>query len=102
MPDLAVITLITINPIDNVVSVRATVTRDDGTGDEFAKRATEIEQTFTFADLAAVNVTQATHTIDGREFIRGATKAAQKVLRQLFNGKTGAIANAVTGLDPSG
>lgn len=102
MPDIAAITLITINPIDNMVTVRASIVRDDGTGDEFAKRTTQIEQTFTFAEFAAVNVTQSTNTMDGREFLRGAKKSAQKSLRQFFNGKTGAIASAITNLDANG
>lgn len=102
MPDLATITLITINPVDNLVTVRASIVRDDGTGDEFAKRTSEIERTFTFAEFAAVNATQSATTMDGREFIRGTKKAAQKALRQLFNGKPGATASAITGLDPNG
>ena len=99
MPDLATII---INPVDNLVTVRASIVRDDGTGDEFAKRTSEIERTFTFAEFAAVNATQSATTMDGREFVRGAKKAAQKSIRQLFNGKPGATASAITGLDPNG
>lgn len=99
MPDNAEITLITINPRDNVVTVRATVTRDNA--DELTTPA-EVRETFTFGQLAAINATQDATQLDGRVWVRGVKKACQKILRQHFAAKTGAIADAINALDPNG
>lgn len=100
MPDNASIALIVINPNDNLVTVRVKVARTDA--DDLSVPEREVDQVFTFAALAGVNATQGATSLDGREWIRGAKRAAQKAVRQFFNGKTGAIATAITNLDPNG
>lgn len=99
MPDNAEITLITINLRDNVVTVRATVTRENA--DELTVPA-DVRESFAFVELAAINATQDATQLDGRTWVRGVKKACQKILRQHFAAKTGAVADAINALDPNG
>lgn len=101
MATTATITLIEINPVDNNVRVRARIQRDD-VPDELTPPAAEVTVDFTFAQLSGVNATQGASTLDGREWARGAKKAAQKLVRQLFNGKPGPVAAAINALDANG
>jgi len=101
MATTATITLIEINPVDNNVRVRARIQRDDQP-DEITPPSAEINVDFTFAQLSGLNATHANTTLDGRDWARGLKKSAQKYLRQLFNGRTGPVAEAITALDANG
>ena len=60
------IVLITINPIDGILSVRAQITRTDDAPDELSKPVTHEENVdFKVADLADLNVTVGAATLPG-------------------------------------
>ncbi len=101
MTTSATITLIEINPVDNNLSVRCRLQRDEP-ADSLSPASAEEVLTFSFQQLAGVNATMGATTLDGRDWARGVKKAAQKLLRQSFNGKTGPVADAINALDPNG
>lgn len=97
------ITLIQLNPIDGILSVRATIIRTDDVIDELSKPMTHEENiNFKVPDLSTFNVSLDAVTMKGDDACKILKKAAQKAMRRHFNGKPGAIAAAITGLDPNG
>ncbi len=103
MATTAQITLITLNPIDGILSVRAQVTRTDDVPDELSRPVTHEENLdFKLADLSNLSVSVGAVTLPGDDAAKAVKKSAQKALRRFFNGKPGALAAAITALDPNG